>query len=88
MVLSKESLKRIKALVQNNDHGGAYLLAAQKLGLDDLAERFGSINRRHMQLGYLPTKLYVERYEAYQELNASAQDKLGAIGFKEFYDVF
>ena len=63
--------KQIRQLVDVNDHGGAYALAAQAIGRTDLAERFAQINRRHLELGHLPLDLQFRRDEASQALMAA-----------------
>lgn len=88
ITISKETLKRIEALVALNDHSGAYQLAAQTLGCNDLAERFAGINRQHQELGHLPTRLYEERYGVYQELVAFARANLCDTDFQRLYAAF
>lgn len=88
MELGKDTLGRIKALTQINDHGGAYQFAAYALGLNELAERFRSINLQHLELGHLPSRLYEERFVIYQELMAFARANLGKTEFQKFYAVF
>lgn len=79
--------RRIREMTAINDHGGAYLLAAQQLGLNDLAVRFAIINRRHEELGYLPVALYESRYCAYKELMRKAHSILMS-RYDQFYSCF
>jgi hypothetical protein len=71
--MNQKTLNRIKQLTANNDHGEAYLTAANVLGQPDLVATFTAINRRHAELGQLPDFLNQERYCAYQRLMAVAK---------------
>lgn len=81
-------LARIKALTALNDHCNAYLLAARELGLEDLAQRFESINRQKLALGELPWNLYEERSAAYREMMAYAKSHMSPSDYKRFYGLF
>lgn len=83
-MLSEALLKELRGLVQVNDHGGACQCAAVALGCNNLAERFGSINRRQMELGHLPHNLYEERQGLRQQLMAAAQEKLNPAEYMRF----
>jgi len=81
--------KHCAELTAINDHGAAYLAAAQGLGLDDLAGRFARINRRHLELGHLPDWLNHERYQTYQEMMTYARNYiLSESEYERFYDAF
>ncbi len=82
VALSLKTLQDLRELVQINDHGGACELAAAKLGNADLAERFGSINRRQIELGHLPPSLYDTRQRLRQDLLAFAQSNLNEVDYK------
>lgn len=86
--LTKKALQDIRALVQVNDHGNAYQLAAKTLGFDDLAEQLGSINRRHLALGHLPCDLYEQRYGLYKGLLTRAKAILSAGEYQQLYRSF
>lgn len=83
-----KTLKEIRALVQINDHGGAYQLAAKELGDADLAEQFASINRRNLELGHLPIDLYDRRHGLYQRLLAGAKRNLSSTNYQQLYASF
>ena len=85
VALSQKTLQDVRELVQINDHGGAYQLAAAKLGNLELAEKFGSINRRQIELGHLPPSLYDQRQRLYQDLLAFTRSNLGEIEYKRLY---
>jgi hypothetical protein len=83
-ILSIETLaSRMKSLIEVNDHGGAYLLAAKGLGCTDLVERFERINRRQLELGHLPPDLEEDRRRACESLKVFAKKKLGTVGAQE-----
>ena len=86
--IDQKTFRTIKQLTAVNDHGGAYLLAAQTLGLTSLAERFERINRQHLAHGHLPIDLYQERFVAYQELLESAQSQMSTADYQRFYHLF
>lgn len=88
MMLSAKTLRQVKQLTAVNDHGGAYLLAAQSLGCVELADLFASINQQHLTLGHLPLNLYDERYAAYQALMKFAQANMSDSDYQEFYAAF
>lgn len=79
------NIRAIKELTENNDHGGAYLLAAKYLGLDDLALKFESINARHEELGEMSMNLGYERHLAYDELILKARELLSDFAYKRLY---
>lgn len=83
--LGAKVIKELRALVQVNDHGAAYLLAAKKLGFDDLAQRFSYINRRHLEMGHLPRDLYEARFGAYSELMERARGVMSAREHRQFH---
>lgn len=85
MQLGMNTLKEIKGLTANNCHGEAMLAAAKALGNEELAERFASINQRHMAMGHLQMKLYEERRDAYVTLIEEAKAKLSPGDFKQLY---
>lgn len=67
ITIKPEALQTLKELTANNDHGECYKLAASYLMLDELAEKFDAINRRHIRLGYLDYDLSQKRYALYQD---------------------
>lgn len=85
--ISSAVLKSIQSAVQLNDHGDAYLQAAQALNAHELVTRFSKVNRRQLELGHLPPELYQERQQAYQELLKVARDQLEPASYKAFYCV-
>lgn len=88
IAISKTALSEIRSLVQANDHGGAYQMAARVLKFDELAERFGGINRQQLELGHLTGNLYEERHRLYKELLVRAQATLSAGEFQQLYGSF
>lgn len=87
MKLEERLLKPISELVAINDHGGAIAVAAQSLGLNDLADRVASINFRHQRLGYLSPKLSAERSAACAELMSFAKTAFSIADFQRFRGV-
>ncbi len=83
--LTKKVLGKISEMTAINDHGGAYQLAAQTLGRSDLAEQFGTINRRQQELGYLPIDLYGKRHGLYDSLLTHAKSMLSATDYQALY---
>lgn len=85
VVIAQKVMKGIREQTQLNDHGEAYLMAANALGCSKLAEQFGRINRRHRELGELSLSLYHERHRLYDELMAQARTLLSPEGYKALY---
>lgn len=83
--LAKKDLKEIRALTQVNDCGAAYQLVAKALGCAALADQFGQINRRQLELGHLPHELYEARHRLYQELMAQARALLEDAEYRQLY---
>ncbi len=82
VVIAQKVMKEIREQTQLNDHGEAYLMAANALGCTKLAEQFGRINQRQRALGELPHNLYCERHRLYDELMAQARTLLSPEGYK------
>ena len=78
----------IAELTAVNDHGTAYVLAAQLLGNETLTRKFERINREHLRVGYLSGDLVEERYYAYKELMSYAKHVMSDENFKKFYKLF
>lgn len=81
-------IAQLKRMTANNDHGGAYELAATILGFDVLAAKFSKINREHIRIGYLDTCSAHERYELYQQLMSDARKMMTDEQYKKFYACF
>lgn len=75
-------------MVQLNDHGNAYQLAAKSLGCCDLAKQFEALNRRHLELGHLPHHLYEERHRLYSSLMSHAKSVLPSTQYEQLYSSF
>lgn len=88
MSLSLKLLKQLRAMVQRNDHGSAYQLAAKALGCGDLECRFEAINRHCEELGHVPLDVYEERHGLYQKLMAAARQALSPTEYQRFYMLF
>lgn len=88
MSLNVKVLKQLRAMVQRNDHGSAYQLAAKALGCADLESRFAAINRRCEELGEVPLDVYAERHGLYQKLMAAARQALSPNEYQQFYMLF
>lgn len=85
---STKFLRTVRAMVQRNDHGSAYQLAAKTLGCVGLEEQFDRINRRCDHLGHVPIDLDHKRYGLYQQLMAYAKAHMSAAHYCEFYSSF
>lgn len=83
--LTNKTLIGLRSMVQLNDHGGAYQLAAQTLEFGDLAERFRKINCRQLELGHLPYNLYAEREGLYADLMTRAKAMLSPSEYQQLY---
>lgn len=88
ILISKQTLREIRSMVQNNDHGGAFHLAATALGQEDLAAQFDSINRRQQAIGHLPYKLYEERFSLYLQMMSAAKAMLPSADYQVFHGAF
>lgn len=88
MRISAKTVKRVEQCTSVNDHGGALEVAAEALGCADLVERLQSIQRQHMDLGYLPNNLYEERRNIYIELFTVARNTLSNTDYQRLHAAF
>lgn len=87
-MLLRTKRKRIAQLTSVNDHSGALEVAAEALDCADLVERLQRIQRQHLNLGYLPDKLYEERRDSYIELFTVARDTLSNADYQRLHAAF
>lgn len=88
MDMDQKTIQCVRRLTRCNNHGEAYLVAAKALGDDDLTMEFTRINRRHTELGFLPSDLYEERYAAYRNLMSAAGKALAPEVYRRLYMAF
>lgn len=86
--MDEKTIAEILLLKSVNDHGAAYLMAAQALGLSDLADRFERINRKQLALGHLPPDLCHDRHVALEEMLAFARSHMITQSYQRFYMLF
>lgn len=88
ILINEKKLRRLAFLTGCNNHGEAYQAGAEMLGLSELAEQFGSIERKRHKLGYLSQKLNEERHDAYEEMMNHARAHMSTADFQQFYMAF
>lgn len=86
--MDAKTIKELKALAKINAVGDAYEVAAEALGLTELAEQFKSINLRHLRAGYMTWELTHERHAVYEKMMSHAKAVMPDNEYKEFYKLF
>lgn len=81
-------IKEIRSLVAVNAHTEAMLLAAKKLGAEEIAKRFRRIKARQEALGHLPIELDHARYRAYKEMMELARKAMPHHQYQQFHAAF
>lgn len=72
------TIRRIRAATQRNDHTGSLLLLAEALDEDSAADQLRKIAADQQREGHLTMTLYHERMAIYQKLMQTARTKLPA----------
>lgn len=88
LTLKRKLLNDLRGMVQRNDHGSAYQLAANALGSTELETRFERINRLCAEVGHISLDLYEERHGLYLQLMALARKSLTTSDYQRFYISF
>lgn len=77
--------RSVRTKVNQNDHGGAYLMIAEAIGDNELAQAFARINKEYMRTGHLPFELYEVRHMLYLQLMHKARKHFGEETFQRLH---
>ena len=81
-------IKKIASLTDDNDHGEARVLGVKLLKDKKLEKEYDAINKKHKQLGHLPSDLSAKRYALDKKMWAKAKIALSPEQYKKFHGAY
>jgi len=88
MKMSNKFFEAIKELTSYNEHTKAYICGCFYIQRWDLINELKEIQAVQDRVGCLPEASSAKRFQIYQEMKRTAQQKLKAEEYKEFYMLF
>lgn len=83
-----DKINTIKTLTDYNDHTGAYILGAELLGANVLAEKFRLMEKMRDLENGMDSAMSDFQYALYQELMSNAKKQLSQDKYNTFYGSF